>query len=179
MENETTTQLLARYNALAPKPIKAWKGKRTELILRLQTLAAKTLVTTLEATGAATLPIIVTAPVTNGTSAKKETTTKVAVVKKTGKQGIGAACYAMLGEVLYHADDDGTKHDKPFKGSHPVGIAYDKILTRIKHKFPESAVDRHHLRWYANRMRELDQPVPAHREKSHWEVANAKLSVKV
>lgn len=135
---ETTKELLTKHNLIATKPLKAWKGKRSDLIARINKL--------LPARG----PKI-----------------------KSKKLGIGAACYELLGKVLYYEDDGGVKHDAPSSGCHPVGIAYSKILKRVNDRFPESAVNRHHLRWYANRMRSLDMPIPAHREKSEWDDAAA------
>lgn len=82
------------------------------------------------------------------------------VVKKSlrGASGIGAECYALLGRII---SKDAEGHD--------VGMAYSSILKVVKRSFPESKVNRHHLRWYANRMHELDQPCPVHREKSTWD----------
>ncbi len=134
-----TQRLLTRYNELAPRKLKSWKGKKELLELKLRALEAE------------------------------ELAKKAPQKKESRRKGIGAACYALLAVVKYHEDDKGTRTTTSEPGSHPVGIAYSDILISIQKRFPESKVDRHHLRWYANRMRELDQFIPVYRERSTWE----------
>ncbi len=133
-----TKTLLERYNELAPRKLKSWKGKKDDLARKVELLenAAK--------------------PAPAAPASKK-------------KGGIGAACFALLGNIKYHEDEAGKRSATAGPGTHPVGTAYSDILVKIKKIYPESKVDRNHLRWYANKMRELDQPIPVYREKSTWE----------
>lgn len=84
------------------------------------------------------------------------------------KVGVGGYCEELLAVVDHHVNIDGEKVDAKTKGAIPVGLAYADILTRVTKKFPQSAVDANHLRWYNGRMRRNDVFAPVNRIQSSW-----------
>jgi len=163
----TTKQLVDRFNELSAKKIKAWKGKTSDLAVKVAALEL-----TASPAGQAVDALLATSDATKAKElVKKIPKRKVVKIKPKGgkKLGIGAAAYALLGEIKHHENDKGEKLKVAAAGSHPVGFSYSNILKRMQAKFPTSAVDQKHLRWYANKMRELDIFVPVYREKSDWD----------
>ena len=70
--------------------------------------------------------------------------------------GIGRWCQALLAKIVG-------------QGPHgPIGLSYEKMVAMARRKFPMSAVDERHLRWYAAKMRREDKFVPADRPRSNW-----------
>lgn len=135
----STSALVTLHNDNnAAKPIKAWKGKRQELIDRVVKLISREQKPT-------------------------DIEVKIVVSDKAGKKvnarnrGIGEYCREQL-LVIKGKTEDG----------HPMGLSYESILKAAQKRFPESAVNRGHLRWYSSRMRENGIEVPSYREKSDW-----------
>lgn len=49
-----------------------------------------------------------------------------------------------------------------------MGLSYQKIVQMARRKFPDSAVDERHVRWYAAKMRSDEEKIPADRGRSRW-----------
>lgn len=71
--------------------------------------------------------------------------------------GIGKWCQEMLAKVVGH-DTSGQ----------PIGIGYNELVKMARRKFPKSAVDERHFRWYAAKMRREDKFIPVERPRSRW-----------
>lgn len=71
--------------------------------------------------------------------------------------GVGRYCQALLAKVVGR-DDEG----------HEWGLSYEKMVKMAQRKFPDSAVDERHLRWYAAKMRREGMTPPVYRERSRW-----------
>lgn len=87
------------------------------------------------------------------TMAPKERIRKARMPKNTG---VGRYCQALLAKVISNGPDG------------PIGLSYNKMVKMIAKKFPESAADERHLRWYAAKMRRDDIRIPVERERSKW-----------
>ena len=140
----STRELLARYNELADKPLKAWKGKRSVLEDRLAELeAAKAEADAQKAAEKADKSK--SAPKATGNTASSSGT-------------IVAASLKWLCHVEYY--EDSTKkssEDNRVSANHPkarsVGLPYLEIIERIKEEFPGCDTSVACLRWYSVKVR--------------------------
>lgn len=71
--------------------------------------------------------------------------------------GVGKFCLDMLARVVGRTLSDA-----------PVGLSYNKMVQMAQKKFPDSAVDERHLRWYAAKARRDGLTIPVERERSRW-----------
>ena len=71
--------------------------------------------------------------------------------------GVGRHCLELLQRVIGH-DREG----------HPLGLSYMEMMKMAQEKFPDSAVDERHLRWYAAKARRDDVEIPVYRKRSRW-----------
>ena len=80
-------------------------------------------------------------------------------VKTRMKRNLGVRkfVYTLLERVVGETDD-----------GLPIGLGYKKIVEMTHKKFPDSAVDKLHVRWYANKYRADGGLIPVHRERSRW-----------
>lgn len=70
--------------------------------------------------------------------------------------GVGKYCRELLARVIEEGPEG------------PVGFSYNKMVDMVQKKFPQSAVDDRHLRWYAAQMRRDDKKIPNNRKRSRW-----------
>lgn len=143
----TNVGLVAMYNALSDKTMKAWKGKKTVLIQKIQALQAKA-------------------------QTHKEEKQKIA--KDHKGETIGDTANSLLQKILYYINDKKEKVTKETAGAMPVGMSYADVLDAVKQKFPKCETNYNCLRCYAGRMREAGEFVPAHREPSKWKTPTKK-----
>lgn len=142
-KGKTNAQLVAEYNALADKPIKAWKGKKEVLIAKIAAL-----------------------------SPKKKASTKKTGAKKTRTGEIREFCEGALVEIAYHENkskDVGPENvlKKASKLTRPVGVPFSEILDSVRKAFPDANTSYACLRWYAVHMRRAGTILPR-RPKSSW-----------
>src|SRR3990167_2876178 len=71
--------------------------------------------------------------------------------------GVGRWCRQQLSKIIGQTPD-----------GHPVGLSYAKIVAAANRKFPMSAFDERHARWYAAQMRRDGLMIPVERERSRW-----------
>ena len=71
--------------------------------------------------------------------------------------GVREYVYRLLERVIGETDD-----------GLPIGLSYKKMVHMAQKKFPDSAVDERHVRWYANKYRADGGIIPVHRERSRW-----------
>lgn len=70
--------------------------------------------------------------------------------------GVGKWCRAILAEVIG-------------QGPHgPIGHSYTEMVKMAQKKWPLSAVDERHLRWYATKARGEGIMIPSDRPRSSW-----------
>lgn len=70
--------------------------------------------------------------------------------------GVGKHVRRLLAKVIAQSPDG------------PVGYPYKRIVAMAQRKFPDSAVDERHVRWYAAQMRRDDLTIPVNRARSNW-----------
>ncbi len=73
-------------------------------------------------------------------------------------KGVGRYCKELLRRVI--GTVEGT--------TQPIGLSYKQMVSMAQRKFPDSAVDERHLRWYATAMRAEGEMIPVHRKRSSW-----------
>lgn len=71
-------------------------------------------------------------------------------------RGVGKYCRELVMRVVATGPDG------------PIGLSYNKMTKMVRRKFPDSAADERHLRWYAAQLRREDKRVPNNRERSRW-----------
>lgn len=72
--------------------------------------------------------------------------------------GVGKYCRDVLLSAVIGKTADG----------HPIGHSYMEMTKMAQAKFPDSAVDERHLRWYATQARADGMNIPVYRRKSVW-----------
>ncbi len=146
IDHLTSRELVGLFNGLAEPEhqIKAWKGKKSVLVARIE--VARRGVLDAEASSVA-------AEVAEVDDAA-ETETGGASDKRT----IRAAAIELLCTVVYHEDralkggPDNTV-SKNTAGARSVGLPYDEIIRRIVEEFPDCQTSVACLRWYAVKIR--------------------------
>lgn len=79
-------------------------------------------------------------------------------VERMARRGVGKFCRELLAQVVGKTDE-----------GEPLGMGYLRMLEVVRRRFPDSAVDEKHLRWYASQMRRDGHVIPAWRERSRWQ----------
>ncbi len=141
LNTKTNKELLGIYNGLADKPLAAWKGKKSDLIDRIEALG--------------TAPTDDVPPAVVEKAATPETVNTAA---GKSERTIREAALAWLCHVEYYEDRDGKSGpDNVVKEDHPkarsVGITYLDIIDRIKQEFPDCDTSVACLRWYSVKVR--------------------------
>lgn len=135
-------QLLELYNVVRVRrrlrPLEVWHGTRERLVFKIEKYERKRW---------------------KATHPRKEYMRKQAAAERqrVKYRGVGKFVKGLLAEVIGH-DEEG----------HPLGHSYMEILKKTKAVFPESAVDKKHVTWYCNKMREMGEQPPVYRERSKW-----------
>lgn len=138
LQEMTNAQLTPIFNDLTDKPIKAWKGKKSDLILRIEALQAND-----------DIEIEVVVP--------EEKLVEEAEEKPV--RTIRALAIELLCATDYFEDklkkacpiENAIKEGEP--NARSVGIPYDQIIRAIKDEFPDCGTTVACLRWYAVKIR--------------------------
>lgn len=78
-------------------------------------------------------------------------------------RGVGKYCLTLLATITGHTPD-----------GLPIGLSYNRMVRMAQRRFPDSAVDERHLRWYASKARlearlsGVELVMPVHRKRSVW-----------
>lgn len=137
----TNSDLVVIYNTLAPAPIKAWKGKKTKLIERIETMRKRA--------SAAPKADAVPKPAVKRPAGEKSPTTA---------RTIRAAAIELLCHTQFY--EDRTRKSAPdnsvlqgHTSARSVGVPYDEIIRRIQAEFPGCNTTVACLRWYSVKIR--------------------------
>lgn len=156
LQAHTNKELVGIYNGLNPdKPMKAWKGKKTVLIARIQVLREEVLDETTTGTSDDEVKEI---PSSIPLELEVETPKPAGTIR--------ALAIELLCRIEFHEDRNkksGTLNRleesaiETTEDVRSVGIPYDKIIPKIKKKFPECQTTVACLRWYAVKIRVEEQ----------------------
>lgn len=158
MINMTNKELVEIYNAIADKPIAAWKGKKTVLIEKIEALKADIFENGLDTENCS--ETVSEVDTDNAASDVAEETTEAApVTVATGSEPtIRATAIELLCYVAYYENKDEKASDENrVSADHPsarsVGLPYNEVLDGIMIVFPEAKTSVACLRWYSVKIR--------------------------
>lgn len=151
-----TSELVGIHNALADKPIKAWKGKRDDLIDRVHKLQAG--VEKPKATKASSVSKVKSAAPKTAEKATAKVTKSEATGNGPSADTIRAAALKWLCHVEYYENrDEKVGLSNVVDAKHPkarsVGLPYLEIVERIRTEFPGCETSVACLRWYSVKVR--------------------------
>lgn len=141
-KGKTNAQLVEEYNALGPaKPLKNWKGKKADLIAKIN--SAKKQSSAVE---------------------KPATKKRTGAIRQSCESRLRDVAYHENKSKDVGLDN---QLKRPSKNTRPVGYSFADILGAIHDEFPEASTSYACLRWYAVHMRRAGEALPR-RPKSSW-----------